>query len=235
MLVRAISIRDVMSDTFYRFKDNDLIKLVLEDKDWECVEQLINILGPLKEATLLASQDGESLMVTKMLAVYEFCVVSLEESLSRFNSDDDIHIGIEGALEKLVHYYDQISPMIGIASILDPAKKKQFLSSCLRWKQTWVESVMENFKGSYKFYRQKSPEQAPVISAVTSLGRYGEFIKKQRGVQNAVDSNLVEEYVRYLNAPLAEFGAESKPLLFPSTGFHYIHSIIPNIFFGNIV
>jgi hypothetical protein len=70
---------------------------------------------------------------------------------------------------------------------------------------------MENFKESYEFYRQRmkeSPEPAPVISAVTSFGRYGEFIKQRRGVHNAVDPNSVEEYVRYLNAPLAEEGTD---------------------------
>ena len=40
--------------------------------------------------------------VTKMLAVYEFCVDSLEESLSHFHSDDDIHSCIQAALEQLV-------------------------------------------------------------------------------------------------------------------------------------
>jgi hypothetical protein len=53
---------------------------------------------------LFAFVDGESLMVTKMLTVYQFCVVSFEELLSSFNSEDDIHSGIQAALEKLVHY-----------------------------------------------------------------------------------------------------------------------------------
>ena len=37
-----------------------------------------------------------------MLAVYEFCVDSLEES--HFYSDDDIHSNIQAALEQLVLY-----------------------------------------------------------------------------------------------------------------------------------
>jgi transposase len=47
-----------MSDTFYRFKGKDLIYLVLDDGDWNCVQQLVEILGPLKETTLLASILG---------------------------------------------------------------------------------------------------------------------------------------------------------------------------------
>jgi hypothetical protein len=46
-----------MSDTFYRHKDRDLINLVLTETEWNCVTQLIEILAPLKEATLLASQN----------------------------------------------------------------------------------------------------------------------------------------------------------------------------------
>ena len=76
-----------------------MVRLVQENKDWNCVQQLIKILGPLKEVTLVSSRvhDGSS-----MLAVYEFCVDSLEES--HFYSDDDIHSNIQAALEQLVLY-----------------------------------------------------------------------------------------------------------------------------------
>ena len=58
MLVRAINYRDIIADTLYRHRDNDLIALALDDEDWKCVEQLIKVLAPLKETTLLVSEDA---------------------------------------------------------------------------------------------------------------------------------------------------------------------------------
>ena len=162
MLVRAVEIKDVMSDTFYQHKDKDLINLVLTDADWKCVSQLIEVLAPLKEATLLASQNGESLMVTNMIPLYDYCTVMLNESLTKFDENDDIYEGIESAVEKLNHYYDKISPMVGIALILDPSRKKQYLTKCLGCLDDWVDCVMEQFTSSFHFYREKS-------KAVTTL------------------------------------------------------------------
>jgi hypothetical protein len=45
-------LKDVISDTFYQHKDKELINLVLSEDDWNSVEQLIEVLQPLKEATL---------------------------------------------------------------------------------------------------------------------------------------------------------------------------------------
>jgi hypothetical protein len=155
MLVRAVEIKDAMSDTFYRHKDQDLINLVLTDADWACVSQLIEVLAPLKEATLLASQNGESLMVTSMIPIYDYCTEMLKESLKIFDENDDIYIGIESAIEKLNHYYDKVSPMVGIALILDPTLKKEFLKKGLGWQVEWVDSVMDQFTSSFHFYREK--------------------------------------------------------------------------------
>ena len=47
MLVRAVEIKDLMSDTFYQHKDRDLINLVLTEANWNCVSQLIEVLAPL--------------------------------------------------------------------------------------------------------------------------------------------------------------------------------------------
>ena len=203
MLERAFKIKDVISDTFFRHKDKDLINLVLTEADWSCVSQLIEVLAPLKEATLLASKDGESLMVTNIIPLYHFCTQMLTESLNNFDENDDIFVGIEAAIEKLNHYYDKVSPMVGIALILDPTRKKDFLKNSLGWKDGWVDSVMEHFTSSFSYYREKS--KVSVTSApVTSSGLYGNFEKKMR--MAARESHSVEEYVRYFNAPLAEVG-----------------------------
>jgi hypothetical protein len=90
MLVRAIKQKDVIHLTFFEHKDKSLLDLCLTDDDWLCVEQLTEVLKPLKEATLLASLNGESLMVTNVIPVYHFCSEMLEESMVKFDNEDDI-------------------------------------------------------------------------------------------------------------------------------------------------
>jgi hAT family C-terminal dimerisation region len=223
MLVRAVEIKDAMSDTFYRHKDRDLINLVLTEADWNCISQLIEVLAPLKEATLLASQNGESLMVTSMIPIYDYCTEMLKESLKIFDENDDIYIGIESAIVKLNHYYDKISPMVGIALILDPTLKKDFLKKSLGWQVEWVDSVMDQFTSSFHFYREKSKASASIASAASvstgpsPLG-FGNYLKKRRTADG--DADGVEEFVRYFNAPLAEVGTNA--LSFWKTNqFHY--------------
>ena len=63
MFVRIIINKDAISNTFFLHKDRDLINLVLTEADWICVTQVIEVLAPFKEATLLGSQNGESLNV----------------------------------------------------------------------------------------------------------------------------------------------------------------------------
>jgi hypothetical protein len=173
MLVRAVDIKDVMSDTFYQHKDRDLINLVLTEEDWNCVSQLIEVLAPLKEATLLASQNGESLMVTNVIPIFNFCCEMVGESLKNFNNSDDIYIGIESAIEKLTHYYDKISPMVGIALLLNPSLKKQMLTESLQWEHEWVDTVLDHFMSSFDHYRGKlsssSENSSTIITPVQEL------------------------------------------------------------------
>ncbi len=98
MLVRAIKIKDIISDTFYGYKDNSLIALLLDEQDWECVQQLVEILTPLKEVTLLTSRDSHSLCIASVIPLYSYCTDMLLESMSKFDPLDDIHIGMQAAL-----------------------------------------------------------------------------------------------------------------------------------------
>ena len=97
----------------------------------------------------------------------------LKESLKIFDENDDIYVGIEAAVEKLNHYYDKVSPMVGIALILDPTMKKDFWKNVLGWKVEWVDSVMDQFTSSFRFYHEKSKASASAAASVsigTSLG-----------------------------------------------------------------
>lgn len=213
MLIRAHELKDVISDTFYQHKDKELFTLVLSDNDWNCIEQLIEVLKPLKEATLLASTNGESLMVTNMLPIYHICTEILKESLSNFNETDDIYIGIEAAIEKLIQYYDKVSPMVGIGLMLDPTMKKDFLRDVLEWEPSWVESVTDHFMSSFKFYLGKANVQGHANSIPTL--ETGSLLGKFKRRKSAATMDHSEESVRYFNAPLAQDG--TNPLLYWKT------------------
>lgn len=77
----------------------------------------------------------------------EICSDMLKMSLSNFNLDDDIYVRIQAGIEKLDHYYDKISPMVGIALLLNPTLKKDFLRSGLA--RDWILCVEENFQSSF--------------------------------------------------------------------------------------
>jgi hypothetical protein len=153
MVTRAIDYKEIISDTFYAFKDNSLISLLLNEAEWKSLDQLIEVLRPLKEATLLTSQNSESLCVFNVLPLYYYCTETLAESLTKFSPEDDIYIGIEAAIEKLNYYYDNVSPLVGIAMILEPTLKKQYLSNCLCWKEEWVDAVLEQFNQAFSYYK----------------------------------------------------------------------------------
>jgi hypothetical protein len=145
MIERALKYRTIISDVFYQHKDNTLIFLLLNEHEWDSIAQLVEILRPLKKVTLLASEDGQSLCITKVLGMFQWCIDCLTKSLVNYNYDDDIYIGLDAAIEKLTHYYDDMSPMVGIALALDPSKKYKYLDKGLNWEKEWVESVKSNF------------------------------------------------------------------------------------------
>ena len=211
MLVRAFEQRNIMSDVLYANKDDTLIKLLLKESDWNCVDHLIKVLQPFKEATLLCSKSASSLMITNVIPLYNYCSEMLKMSLTKFNLDDDIYIGIEAGIEKLDHYYDKISPMAGIALILDPTLKKNFLRSGLGWTRDWILSVEENFQSSFLFYKRttstaSSTQEAIVENATENeISSYENYLKRKR---NSLSDDIPSEYDRYLSLPMLSSNAD---------------------------
>ena len=209
MLVSAFEQRDIVSDVMYASKDNRLIELLLTESDWDGVNQLIKVLQPFKEATLLCSKSASSLMITNVIPLYNYCSDMLKMSLPKFNLDDDIYVGIQAGIEKLDHYYDQISPMIGIALILDPTLKKDFLLSGLGWTRDWILSVEESFQSSFLFYKvtsnTASSTQVAIVENVNEIVPYENYLKRKR---NSLSGDIPSEYDRYLSLPMLSSNAD---------------------------
>lgn len=205
MLLRAFEQRHIMSDCIYGIKDNNLIKILLQNSDWDCIVQLIDVLKPLKEATLECSKMGSSLMITNVIPLYNYCSERLHTSLKKFNENDDIYVGIQAAEEKLNHYYDKISPMAGIALILDPTLKSDFLHNGLGWKKGWIVRVEEHFESSFLYYKNASNKECSTRestvknAAESDIDSYKNYRKRKR---NSLPGNIHSEYDRYLSLPI---------------------------------
>lgn len=198
MLTRAVAQKDLLYLTFFEHKDKALFELCLTEVDWNKINQLTQVLSPLKEATLLISQDGESLMVSNVIPIYHFCSAMLGDSLVNFDRNDSIYIGIKAAIEKLNHYYDKISPMVGIALLLNPSYKKQMLTVSLKWKKEWVDCVLEHFMSSFTYYKHKLGRVLNLTTVPTSIaeakGEYFSYMSRQNSNTHIPE----EEYTRYL-------------------------------------
>jgi hypothetical protein len=141
--------------------------------------------------------------------MFQWCIDCLTNAIRNYNDDDDIYIGIEAAIEKLTHYYDDMSPMVGIALALDPSKKYKYLDTALSWEKEWVDSVKTNFAGSFDFYKRKATTKSPSISTIPSkrthnyIDDYASWELARLGIGIAGDSHKEreEEYTIYFNLP----------------------------------
>jgi hypothetical protein len=109
MLKTAIERKYVLTETLYRSRNNRLILLSLSDDDWKIVETSIHVLQPFKELTLYVSKDSFS--IANVIPLYNYATHTLAASRSLFAEDDDLHIAISAAYDKLIHYYDHITPI----------------------------------------------------------------------------------------------------------------------------
>lgn len=135
--------------------------------------------------------------------MYDFCVESLSQNMQKFDPDDDIYIGIEAAVEKLTHYYDKVSPMVGLALILDPRFKQNYLKDELNWQDDWVETVMYHFNSAFVFYKTKLNNQTPQSTGSSSTpiqeekkADVSQLFTKHLKRKRANASILEEEHVR---------------------------------------
>jgi hypothetical protein len=116
--------------------------------------------------------------------------------MQRFSKDDDIYSGIERAVEKLNHYYDKISPMVGIALILNPSMKKEFLVDSLSWKDEWVNDVLCHFTSAFNYYTGRVTSK-PIAALAEPLGQMSEFAEYRKR-KRTVNAPAEDEFFRFL-------------------------------------
>jgi hypothetical protein len=121
--------------------------------------------------------------------------------MQRFSKYDDIYSGIECAVEKLNHYYDKISPMVGIALILNPSMKREFLRESLSWEDEWVNVVLNQFSSSFNYYKGKAINTValPIVASSKPLGdgalsEFAEYRKRRRARKAPAE----DEFIRFI-------------------------------------
>jgi hypothetical protein len=205
MISRAYEYKDVINQVVFDTKEVPLIVLNLTEEDWECVHQLIEILEPMKKVTLMVSQGGEALGITRMLGMYHHC---LKINMAKFNSSDDIYIGMEATRDKLLHYYDNLSPIVDVALLLDPSKKEKYLRHALGWKESWIKSVLDNFKDSYQFYKAIIVPTKSITPSKKRTFDVFEFDTSWDNSNSATNQEADEDkYIRYLSTPHIKSGS----------------------------
>ena len=102
-------------------------------------------------ATLEASKGGISLGITNVIPAYQYCADKLLELKDKFDEKEDIYIAMTGAYEKLIHYYDNVSPIVGIALwTFKMGALKDF-----GWESDWIETATNSFKDAFAAYSLK--------------------------------------------------------------------------------
>jgi hypothetical protein len=70
-----------------------------------CIEKLIDVLGPLKEAPLMVSKSNDAMGIVNVLGIYHASTTLLEASYEKFDKDDQVAEGIEFAISRSTPFF----------------------------------------------------------------------------------------------------------------------------------
>jgi hypothetical protein len=117
MLVRACQYRDAFR---LHALNEGWNSLMLSDQEWQTIKFLIDILGPFKDATMLASKSV-GITLNNYVSIYAFLLKKLKASSDMCrDSSPDLVQAIEDAIIKLKSYYDKSCVVDNLSSVLDP-------------------------------------------------------------------------------------------------------------------
>lgn len=130
---------------------DDLPTIKLSDEDWQEIEELIAILKPFKEVTLLSSAQSY-ISISSCAYCYQFLLKAFE-SIAPIGSITSSCI--DAARDKLIEYYDKMPVVGNLSIILDPRYNVEFLKK--HWDEEWIETAIEQLKGAYAAYELQYP------------------------------------------------------------------------------
>lgn len=119
--------------------------------------------------------------VVEMIPLFQFVEFSLNEEREKLDENEDLRQALWLAIEKLTFYYDNLSPLVGVALLLDPRKKRSFLAE-IGWSENWIQSAMLSLQNAFDFYKPSASTTDETISNET-LDSY-EMFKRRRRMQS---------------------------------------------------
>lgn len=128
-------------------------KLRVSADEWRSLGKLSGILKALQDATTWISGSNYA-TIYKSAFIYEFISAELKECKRLTFGDAILLESIECATVKLEKYYDRLTPISLIATVLDPSKNIAWFE--LAWKKNpdWIKDVKTAVEDAFRVYSQ---------------------------------------------------------------------------------
>lgn len=143
--------------------------------------------------------------------MFQYCIDALETEKQKYSDDDDLYICIEDAISKLNHYYDQMSPAVGVSLYLDPQNKGKLLA-LMGWDESWIETSRQSFDIAYDFYSKKYRQQNPAPPIIPQkrkevTGGYSTWQSKLVSIDAGDEEQHDDEVAQYFKTPRSKTAA----------------------------
>jgi hypothetical protein len=213
MIERAIQVKDALQLYQEHFQGDDNDRLDAEDclsaADWKELSELLQLLKPLKEASLkvqAVATDGENGALWQNLSVLDWLLSTLEnlkETLPKSHFRACVNLG----WKKLDKYYklSDTTAAYRLAIFLHPCFKRRWFERHWTGKKSWLQGVDKVVNKAWQDAKRRWPNEVTIASpqqqAMTAFDAYNHDLDDE-------DDN--DELARYMREERAPKG--TKPL-----------------------
>jgi hypothetical protein len=213
MIERAVKLRDAIElyQTHFRsLSDCDRLSSsdCLDPRDWAELERLLEILLPLKSASLRLQEDNDTKhALWEQLAVFDSLLSEFERLKERYRYEPSSHIKacVNLGWKKLDKYYglsDKTSAY-RMAIFLHPHLKMAWFERHWACRPAWIDAAKEAIDNSYSLAKMRWPEDAqkaislnPVEPMIKSESSFDEYNTLPQEVDSTDDLQLFKREER---------------------------------------
>jgi len=170
MIERAVKLRDAIElyQTHFRsLSDCDRLPCsdCLETNDWAELQRLLEVLLPLKSASLRLQEDNDAKhALCEQLAVFDSLLSEFERLKERYRYEPNTHIKacVNLGWKKLDKYYGLSDKTFAyrMAIFLHPHLKMAWFERHWAYRPAWIEAAKEAIDNAYSFAKNRWPEDA---------------------------------------------------------------------------
>lgn len=238
MIVSALKNRNRL--TTYIAQTPDLTDDRLSEQDWDDLEEMVKLLKPFKQVTMLGQEKGTTYgSIASTLWGYDYLLAQLEswERGSR-RSETGFRAAVNLSWDLLKRYYKETDkcPVYFAAMVLDPRFKMEYFER--QWPREWLEPAKQKLR---TFYSQYAGDGAITsIIEVQNLVRgrkpaarsFGIFSEEPLDVSEFLwgpgTAHCNDELDAYCSEPVLRFRSEQERKDFNVIGFWKINvSVYP--------